>query len=70
MIRNQRPGIAGRFVLSQNGSEAVEEILPVTIAHKDFIMSNSTTHHGLQRIWRIYPVLSGHRHLLSHSLQV
>ena len=70
MIRNQRPGIAGRFALSQNSSEAVEEIIPVTIAHKDLIASNSATHHVVQRIRRICPTLSGQGQLLSHALQV
>jgi hypothetical protein len=69
VVRNQCPSIAACLGLSQNCSEAIEKIIPVGIAKKDLLPSDSTTDDMMECIRGIYPRLSGHRGFLSHSPQ-
>jgi hypothetical protein len=51
---NQCPGITGCFGLSQNPDEAIEKIVPVAIAKKGLLPSDSTPDDMMHRVRAIY----------------
>jgi hypothetical protein len=69
VVGNQYPGIAGCLGLTQNSSEAIEEIITVGIIEKDLLPGDSTPNNMMHCIWGIYPSLSRHRGFLSPAPQ-